>query len=117
MEGEREVMLLLKRAVNAAEAATKEEEGARGSNVNESRCIELLKSLKDFPITVDVLKSTQIDKRVRHLKKHQRQKIRLMAVWLLEIWSNKIKADRSSSSNRGGKAISFQETKQSQLQD
>ncbi|KAK1562333.1 hypothetical protein Q3G72_010313 [Acer saccharum] len=116
MEGEREVMLLLKRAVNAAEAAAKEEEGG-GSNVNESRCIELLKSLKDFPITVDVLKSSQIDKRVRHLKKHRRQKIRLMAVWLLEIWSNKIKADRSSSSNRGGKGISFQETKQSQLQE
>ncbi|TXG57769.1 hypothetical protein EZV62_015598 [Acer yangbiense] len=115
MEGEREVMLLLKRAVNAAEAAAKEE-GGGGSNVNESRCIELLKSLKDFPITVDVLQSTQIDKHVRHLKKHRRQKIRLMAVWLLEIWSNKIKADRSSSSNRGGKGISFQETKQSQLQ-
>ncbi|KAK3227346.1 hypothetical protein Dsin_007208 [Dipteronia sinensis] len=119
MEGEREVMLLLKRAVNAAEAAAKEEEGG-GSNVNESSCIELLKSLKDFPITVDVLLSTQIDKRVRHLKKHRRQKIRLMTVWLLEIWSNKIKADRSSSSssrNREGKGISFQETKQSQLQD
>ncbi|KAK3227348.1 hypothetical protein Dsin_007210 [Dipteronia sinensis] len=118
MEGEREVMLLLKRAMNAAEAAAKEEEGG-GSNVNESRCIELLKSLKDFPITVDVLLSTQIDKRVRHLKKHRRQKIRLMAVWLLEIWSNKIKADRTSSSsrNRGGKGIYFQETKQRQLQD
>ncbi|KAK2662989.1 hypothetical protein Ddye_001563 [Dipteronia dyeriana] len=116
MEGEREVMLLLKRAVNAAEAAAKEEEGG-GSNVYESRCIELLKSLKDFPITVDVLLSTQVDKRARHLKKHRRQKIRLIAVWLLEIWSNKIKDDRSSSSNRGGKGISFQETKQSQVQD
>ncbi|KAK0590268.1 hypothetical protein LWI29_024701 [Acer saccharum] len=97
MEGEleREVMLLLESAVNAADAAAKEE-GV--FNNNESRCIDLLKFLKDFPITVDVLLSTQIDKHLTHLKNHQREKIRLMAVWLLEIWSNKIKDDRSSSS-------------------
>ncbi|KAK2639869.1 hypothetical protein Ddye_027664 [Dipteronia dyeriana] len=82
MEGERELMLLLESAVNAAEAAAKEEEEVS----------------KDFPITVDVLLSTQIDKHLTHLKNHQREKIRLMAVWLLEIWSNKIKDDRSSSS-------------------
>ncbi|KAK3183429.1 hypothetical protein Dsin_030715 [Dipteronia sinensis] len=101
MEGEREreVMLLLESAVNAGDAAAKEEEEEEGVfNNNESRCIDLLKFLKDFPITVDVLLSTQIDKHLTHLKNHQREKIRLMAVSLLEIWSNKIKDDPSSSS-------------------
>ncbi|KAL5753902.1 hypothetical protein ACOSP7_022122 [Xanthoceras sorbifolium] len=98
---EREVMVLFSAAMNAAEAAARD-----GGSDNESRCIELLKSLKDFPITVNVLLSTQIDKRLRHLKKHQREKIRLMAVWLMETWSKKIKDDRSSSRNRGGKCIS-----------
>ena len=72
MEGvEREAMLLLESAVNAADAAAKEEEGV--FNNNESRCIDLLKFLKDFPITVDVLLSTQIDKHLTHLKNHQRE--------------------------------------------
>ncbi|KAK0589535.1 hypothetical protein LWI29_015541 [Acer saccharum] len=99
-EFEREVMLLLESAVNAAEATAKEEVEEGRFNNNESRCIDLLECLKDFPITVDVLLSTQIYKRLTHLKNHQREKIRLMTVRLLEIWSNKIKGDPSSSSSR-----------------
>ncbi|KAK3183430.1 hypothetical protein Dsin_030716 [Dipteronia sinensis] len=99
-EFQREVMLLLESAANAAEAAAKEEVEEGHFNNNESRCIDLLKFLRDFPITVDVLLSTQIYKHLTHLKNHRREKIRLMTVWLLEIWSNKIKEDHSSSSSR-----------------
>ncbi|KAJ0040490.1 hypothetical protein Pint_27128 [Pistacia integerrima] len=94
---ERELLSLCESTKKAALAAAMDSVSFTGPEV--SRCIDLLKRLKDFPVTGKVLVSTAVDKQLRHLRQHKKEKIRSMAKWLLEIWSKKIK--EYSSRNRG----------------
>ncbi|KAJ0040491.1 hypothetical protein Pint_27129 [Pistacia integerrima] len=94
---ERELLSLCESTKKAALAAAMDSVSFTGPEV--SRCIDLLKRLKDYPVTGEVLVSTAVDKQLRHLRQHKKEKIRSMAKWLLEIWSKKIK--EYSSRNRG----------------
>ncbi|XP_044479668.1 transcription elongation factor TFIIS-like [Mangifera indica] len=55
-----------------------------------------------------------MDKHLRHLKQHKKEKIRLMAEWLLEIWSKKIK---DYSSKTKGKFLYVESSEKTQQSD
>lgn len=77
-------MELFSAAKRAADAAV--EDGVSGNEPEVTRCIDALKQLKDFPVTSDILVSTQVGKQLRPLTKHPREKIKSVALDLLEIW-------------------------------
>ncbi|KAJ4715484.1 transcription elongation factor TFIIS-like [Melia azedarach] len=88
---EEELLRLVESALKAAETAA-EINGVSAHNCPEvCRCVALLKKLKEQPVSFDVLASTQVDKRLRHLRNHNKEKVRLVAKWLLDIWSAVIK--------------------------
>ncbi|KAH9619288.1 hypothetical protein KSS87_007356 [Heliosperma pusillum] len=99
---ETELTALFETAKNAADAATIDDDDV-GS---EARCLDALKNLKNFPVNYQILVSTQVGKRLRHLTKHRKPKIQTFAADLIEIWKNIIiqetaqkKNDNSSSNN------------------
>ncbi|XP_044468598.1 transcription elongation factor TFIIS-like [Mangifera indica] len=105
-----------KQLFSLCEAAKKASVAAAMDNISEngpevSRCIDCLKRLKDFPVTGELLVSTAIDKHLRHLRQHKKGKIRLMAKWLMEIWSKKIK---EYSSRTKGKFLYIDSSKKTQ---
>lgn len=77
-------MELFEAAKNAADAAASED----GGPADESRCLDALKELKEFPVSTKILVSTQVGKRLKHLAKHPRKKIQSFAIDLIEIWKN-----------------------------
>jgi transcription elongation factor S-II len=80
---EKELVELFEAAKKAADAAASVDGGAE-----ESRCLDALQQLKNFPVTYQVLVSSQVGKRLRHLTKHPRKKIQSFASELIEIWKD-----------------------------
>ncbi|KAK3014936.1 hypothetical protein RJ639_009952 [Escallonia herrerae] len=83
---EAELIELFEAVRKAADAAAAD--GVADSSPEEDRCLDALKRLNKFPVTYQLLVSTQIGKRVRQLTKHPRKKIQSMAAQLIEIWKN-----------------------------
>ncbi|GAV84758.1 TFIIS_C domain-containing protein/TFIIS_M domain-containing protein/Med26 domain-containing protein [Cephalotus follicularis] len=81
---EKELVELFEAAKKAADAASTDGVSSGGPQV--SRCVDAMTQLKNFPITYDILVSTQVGKRLRPLTKHPREEIQTMASDLLEIW-------------------------------
>lgn len=92
---ERELVELFEAAKKAADAAAAEDGGAS----EESRCLDALKQLRDFPVNYQVLVSTQVGKRLRHLTKHPRKKIQSSAAALIEIWKSIIIEETTQKKN------------------
>ncbi|KAJ4721068.1 transcription elongation factor TFIIS-like [Melia azedarach] len=109
---DKDLLRLAEGALKAAESAANVDDGFSVNKRPEvCRCVALLKKLKEFPMTYDVLVSTQVDKRLRHLRNHNKEKVRLMAKWLLEIWSSTIKDGLSRNQKRGLNVIPVASTK------
>lgn len=89
-------MGLFEAAKKAADAAAAEDSG---SAYEEARCLDALKELKDFPVNYQILVSTQVGKRLRHLTKHPRRKIQSFAADLIEIWKNIILEETAQKKN------------------
>ncbi|KAK9283668.1 hypothetical protein L1049_011918 [Liquidambar formosana] len=83
---DKELVELFDAAKKAADAAAAD--GASSGGPEEGRCLDALKQLKNFPVTYQVLVSTQVGKRLRHLTKHPQKKIQAFASDLIEIWKN-----------------------------
>ncbi|TQD98616.1 hypothetical protein C1H46_015864 [Malus baccata] len=78
---EKELLELFDAVKKTADAATSCDEGAE-----ESQCLEAFEQLRNFPVTHQILVSTQVGKRLRHLTKHPRKKIQSVASGLLDKW-------------------------------
>lgn len=90
-------MELFEAAKKAADVAASADGGSE-----ESRCLDALRQLKNFPVTYQVLVSTQVGKRLRHLTKHPRKKIQSFASDLMEIWKDiVIKETNKNRKNEG----------------
>ncbi|KAM7265136.1 hypothetical protein ACFE04_002819 [Oxalis oulophora] len=94
---EKELIDLFDSAKKAADAAATTDDG--GSEV--SRCVDALKLLKTFPITYDILLSTQVGKKVRPLSKHPNEKIQTMASELLDIWKKIVIEETTRKKKKG----------------
>ncbi|KAG8644815.1 transcription elongation factor TFIIS isoform X3 [Manihot esculenta] len=79
-QGERELLELFEAAKKAADAA--EEDGV----AEESRCLDALVQLKAFPVTIQLLVSTQVGKHLRPLTKHPRRNIQDLASDVFALW-------------------------------
>ncbi|KAK4579755.1 hypothetical protein RGQ29_029429 [Quercus rubra] len=82
---EKELVEFFEAAKKAADAAASE---SADGGAEESRCLDALQQLKNFPVTYQLLVSTQVGKRLRHLTKHPRKKIQSFASELMEIWKD-----------------------------
>ncbi|OMP11258.1 Zinc finger, TFIIS-type [Corchorus olitorius] len=96
---ERELVDLFEAAKKAADLAASDAGSSNGPDV--SRCVDALKQLKAFPVTYDILVSTQVGKRLRPLTKHPREKIQTVASDLLELWK-KIVIEETAKSKKNG---------------
>ncbi|XVF65959.1 hypothetical protein PTKIN_Ptkin09bG0292700 [Pterospermum kingtungense] len=96
---ERELVDLFEAAKKAADLAAADAVSANGPEV--SRCVDALKQLKAFPVTYDILVSSQVGKRLRPLTKHPREKIQTVASDLLELWK-KIVIEETTKSKKNG---------------
>ncbi|XWS09517.1 hypothetical protein CRYUN_Cryun40dG0091300 [Craigia yunnanensis] len=96
---ERELVDLFEAAKKAADFAATDAVSSNGPEVY--RCVDALKQLKAFPITYDILVSTQVGKRLRPLTKHPREKIQTVASDLLELWK-KIVIEETNKSKKNG---------------
>lgn len=93
---ERELVELFETAKKAADAAATAEGGAE-----ETRCLDALGQLKSFPVTYQLLVSTQVGKRLRPLTKHPRKKIQSFASSLIEIWKDIVIKETSKDIKNG----------------
>ncbi|KAI9157310.1 hypothetical protein LWI28_020391 [Acer negundo] len=100
---EREVLELCEAARTAADAAASLDGG-----VEEIRCIQALNQLKELPITLQLLLSTQVGRRLRFLKNHPRNKIRAFASELLEKWRNRV-IQEAENQNEKNKSLESKE--------
>ncbi|XP_059668146.1 transcription elongation factor TFIIS-like [Cornus florida] len=96
---EKELVELFEAAKKAADGAAVD--GAPKSGPKVDRCVDALKQLKSFPVNYDVLVSTQVAKRLRHLTKHPVEQIQTMASDVVEIWK-KIVIDETLKKKNGG---------------
>ncbi|XP_077216679.1 transcript elongation factor IIS [Tasmannia lanceolata] len=80
---EKELLEVFEAAKKSADVAATSDGGSE-----EDRCIDALKRLGDFPVTMKLLVSTQVGKRLRPLAKHPREKIQAVASDLFENWKN-----------------------------
>ncbi|KAJ9684052.1 hypothetical protein PVL29_016511 [Vitis rotundifolia] len=94
---EKELIELFEAAKKAADAAAVNS----GAPSEEERCLDALKQLKDFPVTYEVLVSTQVGKRLRTLTKHPRKKIQALASDLIDIWKNIIIEETTKNKKNG----------------
>lgn len=89
MENQKQKELLFNNLVNRvkteAETAAKLSDDVKAA-AEIGRCVSSLKELKSFPVSKQVMASTQADVALRHLKLHNKDRIRLMAKWLFETW-------------------------------
>ncbi|XP_059666853.1 transcription elongation factor TFIIS-like [Cornus florida] len=83
---EKELIELFEAVKKAADVAAVD--GGGDSSAEEGRCLDALKRLKKFPVTYEVLVSTQVGKRLRYLTKHPRRRIQALASNLIELWRN-----------------------------
>ncbi|PON48601.1 Transcription elongation factor [Trema orientale] len=93
---ESELVGLFEAAKKAADAAAAEDGGSE-----ESRCLDALEQLKTFPVTYQLLVSTQVGKRLRPLTKHPRRKIQTFATSLIEIWKDIVIKETSKDIKNG----------------
>ncbi|KAI4306567.1 hypothetical protein L6164_029832 [Bauhinia variegata] len=91
---EKELVELYESVKKAADAASSGE-----SEHEESRCIDALEQLKKFPVNYQILVSTQVGKRLRHLTKHPNKKIRTFSADLIEMWKGIIIKETSKNKN------------------
>ncbi|KAK1364169.1 Transcription elongation factor [Heracleum sosnowskyi] len=96
---EKELIQLFQTVEKAAAAA--QNDAVEGLSPEEDRCIDVLKQLEKCPVNYDVLVSTQVGKRLRHLTKHPRNKIQALASQIIEIWKN-IVVEETLRKNRMG---------------
>ncbi|XP_056172203.1 transcription elongation factor TFIIS-like [Syzygium oleosum] len=83
---EAELVEVFQLASKAADAAAMNGKG--GGHDEEGQCIDALQRLKSFPVTTQVLVSTQIGKGLRRLTKHPRKKIQACASELIQLWKH-----------------------------
>ncbi|XP_056161546.1 transcription elongation factor TFIIS-like [Syzygium oleosum] len=81
---EAELVEVFQLASKAADMAAVNGNG--GGDDDEGRCIDALQRLKSFPVTTQVLVSTQVGKGLRRLTKHPRKKIQAFAYDLIQLW-------------------------------
>lgn len=96
---EKDLVELFEAAKKAADAALVEGASSNGPEV--ARCLDALKQLKSFPVTYDVLASTQVGKRLRHLTKHPVEKIQIKASELIEMWKKIIITEATKNKKNG----------------
>lgn len=108
MEMERELVVLFEAAKKAADAAAIDGAASGGPKVD--RCIDVLSQLKNYPVTYDVLVSTQVAKRLRHLTKHPAEQIQTKVSDVLDIWKKIIINDASRKKNDGSDIKSSKKT-------
>ncbi|CAN0925981.1 Transcription elongation factor TFIIS [Linum grandiflorum] len=96
-----EVIELFESAKKSGDEAVGDQVSANGPEV--ARCVDALKQLGNYPITYEILVSSQVGKRLRSLTKHPIEKIQCTASDLLESWkqlvveeTRKKKADKTS---------------------
>ncbi|KAL9686554.1 hypothetical protein QQ045_030946 [Rhodiola kirilowii] len=94
---EKEIVELFQAAKKAAEAAT-----ALSGGAEESRCLDALKQLKDFPVNYQILVSTQVGKQLRSLTKHPRERIRVYTSELIDMWKKLITREQQTKKNGDG---------------
>ncbi|PSS32759.1 Transcription elongation factor like [Actinidia chinensis var. chinensis] len=93
---ERELVELFEAAKKAADAAAID-----GASAKVDRCLDVLNQLKNFPVSYDVLVSTQVAKRLRPLTKHPAEQIQARVGGVLEIWKKIIIDEASRKKNDG----------------
>ncbi|GFY82489.1 transcript elongation factor IIS [Actinidia rufa] len=93
---ERELVELFDAAKKAADAAAVD-----GASSKVDRCLDVLNQLKNFPVSYDVLVSTQVAKRLRPLTKHPAEQIQVRVGGVLEIWKKIIIDEASRKKNDG----------------
>ncbi|KAK1322335.1 hypothetical protein QJS10_CPA03g00908 [Acorus calamus] len=97
---ERELLETFEAAKRAADAATEGDP----SEAEENRCVDALKRLRKLPVTMKVLVSTQVGKRLRAIAKHPCGKIQSTASELLEHWKNVV-IEETSKNNKKNNAV------------
>ncbi|KAB2092058.1 hypothetical protein ES319_A02G002800v1 [Gossypium barbadense] len=100
---ERELMKLFDAARKAADLAAAASDAVSSKGPEVSRCVDALNQLKTFPVTHDILVSTQLVRKLRPLTKHPTEKIHRMASDLLDLW-RKIVIEEPSKSEKNGTA-------------
>ncbi|XP_060213019.1 transcription elongation factor TFIIS-like [Lycium barbarum] len=93
---EKELIELFERVKRAADAA------AVDGGAEESRCLDVLKELKKFPVNYQLLVSSQVGKRLRQLAKHPREKIQALASDVVQNWKNIIVKETLKNKNSNG---------------
>ncbi|XP_043695809.1 transcription elongation factor TFIIS-like isoform X3 [Telopea speciosissima] len=96
---DKELIELFEAARKAADAAAAKEACSDGSE--ETRCLDALKRLKNFPVTKNALIATQVGKRVRQLTKHPKAKIQAVASDLVETWK-KVVIEETTGNKKNG---------------
>ncbi|KAK4353863.1 hypothetical protein RND71_026057 [Anisodus tanguticus] len=97
---EKELIELFETVKRAADAAAVD--GGADSSPEESRCLDVLKQLKKFPVNYQVLVSSQVGKRLRQLTKHPREKIQALASDVVQNWKNIIVRETVKNKNSNG---------------
>lgn len=82
---EKELLEVFEEVTKAADAAKSCDGGAE-----ESQCLEALERLKNFPVSYQLLVSTQVGKRLKNLTKHPRKKIQTFASALMDTWKQMV---------------------------
>ncbi|PHT48547.1 Transcription elongation factor TFIIS [Capsicum baccatum] len=98
---EKELIELFETVKRAADAAAAVDSGA-DSSPEESRCLDVLKQLKKFPVNYQVLVTSQVGKRLRQLTKHPREKIQALASDVVQNWKNIIVKETMKNKNSNG---------------
>nr|ACN41014.1 unknown [Picea sitchensis] len=92
---EKELLELFEKVKKAADKAITNE-------AEEQRCLDALKALRAVPVTMGVLVSTQVGKRLRNLTKHPQENICTLATDLLDSWKKVVTSETLA--NSGNKA-------------
>ncbi|XP_023531955.1 transcription elongation factor TFIIS-like [Cucurbita pepo subsp. pepo] len=95
---EKELVELFEAAKKAADAAAAP---SNDGGAEESRCLDALRQLKKFPVTYQILVSTQVGKRLRHLTKHPKKKIQDYASDLIEMWKDIVIKETNKNKKNG----------------
>ncbi|KAA0051978.1 hypothetical protein IC582_005516 [Cucumis melo] len=95
---ENELVELFEAAKKAADAAAAP---SNDGGAEESRCLDALRQLKKFPVTYQILVSTQVGKRLRHLTKHPKKKIQEHASDLIEMWKEIVIKETNKNKKNG----------------
>ncbi|KAL2555937.1 Transcription elongation factor TFIIS [Forsythia ovata] len=83
------------------EAVKKAADAAENSPAEEERCLDSLKQLNKFPVSYQVLVSTQVGKRLRQLTKHKSHKIKALSSDVVDVWKNIIVKETMKNNKNG----------------